>query len=87
MDAQARHPERPPRRRKDLTKRADQQQGCLDDRGDGDAARGKLVSASIKLVVDAPGASGDVDRRGRASGGIAGPEEGAGRASAGVLGF
>jgi hypothetical protein len=37
----------------DLTTRADQQQGCLDDRDEGDIARAKLVSAGIKLVLDA----------------------------------
>jgi hypothetical protein len=37
----------------DLTTRADQQQGCLDDRDEGDVARAKLVSAGIKLVLDA----------------------------------
>lgn len=37
----------------DLTKRADQQQSCLDDRSDGDAARARLVSAGIRLVLEA----------------------------------
>lgn len=37
----------------DLTKRADQQQNCLDDRSDGDVARGRLVSAGIRLVLEA----------------------------------
>ena len=36
----------------DLTARAKQQQGCLDDRDAGDTARAKLVSACVKLVVD-----------------------------------
>jgi hypothetical protein len=37
---------------KDLTARAAQQQACLDERDSGDAARAKLVSACVKLVVD-----------------------------------
>ena len=37
---------------KDLTKRAEQQQACLDERTKGDTARAKLVGAGIKLVVD-----------------------------------
>jgi hypothetical protein len=37
---------------KDLTKRAEQQQTCLDERTTGEAARAKLVGAGIKLVVD-----------------------------------
>lgn len=36
----------------DLTQRAHQQQACLDDRSEGDAARARLVSAGIKLVLD-----------------------------------
>jgi hypothetical protein len=40
----------------DLTQRASQQQDCLDDRDDGRAARDKLVSAGIKLVLDAANA-------------------------------
>lgn len=38
---------------KDLTKRAEQQQTCLDEREQGGTARAKLVSAGIKLVLDA----------------------------------
>jgi hypothetical protein len=38
---------------KDLTKRATQQQGCLDERDKGDLARAQLVSAGVKLVADA----------------------------------
>src|SRR5262249_19474053 len=38
---------------KDITKRAEQQQTCLDEREQGDIARAKLVSAAIKLVLDA----------------------------------
>ncbi|MEP7127032.1 MAG: hypothetical protein ABJE95_39230 [Byssovorax sp.] len=37
----------------DLTKRANRQQSCLDDRSNGDAARGKLVSSGIRLVLEA----------------------------------
>jgi hypothetical protein len=38
---------------KDLTKRATQQQACLDERDKGDLARAQLVSAGVKLVVEA----------------------------------
>ena len=37
----------------DLTARANQQQGCLDEREEGRSARAKLVSTGIKLVVEA----------------------------------
>ena len=36
----------------DLTKRAKRQQACLDERTDGDAARAKLVSTGIRLVLE-----------------------------------
>ncbi|APR87377.1 hypothetical protein A7982_12726 [Minicystis rosea] len=36
----------------DLTKRAEQQQACLDERDAGDATRSALVGKTIKLVVD-----------------------------------
>jgi hypothetical protein len=37
----------------DLKKRADRQQSCLDERTEGEIARGKLVSAGIRLVLEA----------------------------------
>jgi hypothetical protein len=37
----------------DLTKRAQQQQACLDDREKGAAARAKLVSTAVRLVAEA----------------------------------
>lgn len=37
----------------DLTKRAKRQQSCLDERSEGDIARGKLVSSGIRLVLEA----------------------------------
>jgi hypothetical protein len=37
----------------DLTKRANRQQSCLDERADGDLARAKLVSTGIRLVLEA----------------------------------
>lgn len=40
----------------DLTKRANRQQGALDERSDGDAARSKLVSTGIRLVLEAANA-------------------------------
>ena len=40
----------------DLTRRASQEQSCLDARAEGDIARAKLVSAGIKLVLDAANA-------------------------------
>ena len=36
----------------DLTMRAKRQQACLDERTDGDAARAKLVSTGIRLVLE-----------------------------------
>jgi len=51
----------------DLTKRADQQQSCLDEREKGNEARARLVSAGIKLVLDAAhalaAAKGALDER------------------------
>lgn len=51
----------------DLTTRAEQQRGCLDDREGGYGARAKLVSAGIKLVLDAAhalaAAKGALDER------------------------
>ena len=40
----------------DLTKRAEQQQDCLDDREDGHTTRQQLVSVGIKRVLDAANA-------------------------------
>lgn len=40
----------------DLTKRANRQQSALDERSDGDAARAKLVSTGIRLVLEAANA-------------------------------
>jgi hypothetical protein len=37
----------------DLTKRSNRQQSCLDERADGDLARGKLVSTGIRFVLEA----------------------------------
>jgi hypothetical protein len=37
----------------DLTKRAKRQQSALDERSDGDAARAKLVSTGIRIVLEA----------------------------------
>ncbi len=51
----------------DLTKRANQQQGCLDDRESGHNAREKLVSTGMKLVLNAAdalaAAKGALDER------------------------
>jgi len=40
----------------DLTRRAHQEQSCLDARTEGDVVRARLVSAGIKLVLDAANA-------------------------------
>jgi hypothetical protein len=40
----------------DLTKRANRQQSCLDERSDGEVVRGKLVSTGIRLVLEAANA-------------------------------
>lgn len=40
----------------DLTRRAQQEQSCLDARAEADVVRAKLVSAGIKLVLDAANA-------------------------------
>jgi hypothetical protein len=52
---------------KDLTKRANQQQTCLDEREQGAAVRAKLVGTGVKLVVDAAHAlaslKGELDAR------------------------
>lgn len=51
----------------DLTKRANRQQSCLDERGYGDSARAKLVSTGIRLVLEAAdalaAAKGALDER------------------------